>query len=87
MVEVARRMFTTCEEELDSMKVFKYIDLLLPWDDNDTQARRSKLRKVCREWIRLSWVLRADNASSKVCGMFYKATVQAVLLFRTKTSN
>jgi len=26
-------------------------------------------------------VLRAENASPRVCGMFYKATVQAVLLF------
>ena len=30
-------------------------------------------------------VLRAENASSRVCGMFYKATVQAVLLFGSET--
>ena len=30
-------------------------------------------------------VLRSENASAQVCGMFYKATVQTVLLFRSKT--
>jgi hypothetical protein len=30
-------------------------------------------------------VLRAENASPKVCGIFYKATVQAVLLFGNET--
>jgi hypothetical protein len=29
-------------------------------------------------------VLRAENASPKVCGVFYKAVVQAVLLFESE---
>ena len=32
-------------------------------------------------------MLRAENASPRVCGMFYKATVQAVLLFGSETWN
>ncbi len=30
-------------------------------------------------------MLRAENTSPKVCGVFYKATVQAVLLFGSET--
>ena len=30
-------------------------------------------------------MLRAENASARICGMFYKATVQAVLLFGRET--
>jgi hypothetical protein len=33
----------------------------------------------------VSHFLRAENASPKVCGVFYKATVQAVLLFGSET--
>ena len=33
----------------------------------------------------MSRVLRTENASARVCGMFYKATVQSVLLFGSKT--
>ena len=32
-------------------------------------------------------MLHAENASSRVCGMFYKATVQAVLLLGSETWN
>ena len=32
-------------------------------------------------------MLRAENASPRVCGMFYKAIVQAILLFRSETWN
>ncbi len=30
-------------------------------------------------------MLRSENATPKTCGMFYKATVQAVLLYRSET--
>ena len=43
------------------------------------------LAKACRVWARISRVLRAENASARVCGMFYKATVQSVLHFGGKT--
>ena len=45
---------------------------------------RGNLKKARRVWARISRVLRAENASPRVCGMFYKATVQSVLLFGSK---
>ena len=72
-------------KELERVEVFKHLGRLISFDDDDTQAVRVNLKKACRVWARISRVLRADNASACVCGMFYKATVQAVLLFGSKT--
>ena len=59
----------------------------MSYNDDDTQAVRSNLRKARKVWGRISRVLRAENASARVCGKFYKATVQAVLLFGSETWN
>jgi hypothetical protein len=74
-------------EELQRVEVFEYQGRLLLHDDNDTQAMRANLAKARRCWARVSQVLRSENASSKVCGVFYKATIQAVLLFGSETWN
>jgi hypothetical protein len=36
-------------------------------------------------WAWIFHVLRAENATPKTCGMFYKATMQAVLLYGSET--
>jgi hypothetical protein len=46
---------------------------------------QSNLKKARGCWARVSRVLRAENATPKTCGMFYKATVQAVLLYGSET--
>ena len=73
--------FCAYGEELERVEVFKYLERLVAFDDDDTQAVRGNLAKVHQVWARISCVLRAENASARVCGMFYKATVQVVLLF------
>ena len=72
-------------EELERVEVFKYLGRLIAFDDDDTQAVRGNLVKAHRVWARISRVLRAENASARVCGVFYKDTVQSVLLFGSKT--
>ncbi len=69
------------------MEVFKYLGRLLAYDNNDTQAVRNNLKKARGVWARLSRMIRAENASPRVCGIFYKATVQLILLFGSKTWN
>ena len=80
-----RKTFTAYGEDLERVEVFKYLGRLLAYDDNDSQAMRSNLKKARKSWAQVSRVLRAENASPKVCGVFYKATVQAVLLFGSET--
>ncbi len=38
-------------------------------------------------WLRLSRTIRAENASPRACSIFYKATVQSILLFGSETWN
>ncbi len=66
-------------------QVFKYLGRLIAYDDADTQAMRLNLRKARGCWARVSRVLRAENAAAGTCGMFYKATMQAILLFGSET--
>ncbi len=75
-----KHMFSANGEELERVEVFKYLGWLISHDDADNQAMRSNLRRACGCWAWVSRVLRAENVTPKMCGMFYKATVQAVLL-------
>ncbi len=79
--------FTAYGEELERVEVFKYLGRLLAYDNNDTQAVRNNLKKAQSVWVRLSRTIRAENAPPRVCGVFYKATVQSILLFGSKTWN
>jgi hypothetical protein len=82
-----RQMFTAYGKELERVEVFKYLGRLLAYDNNDTQAVKNNLKKVRIVWARLSHTIRAENASPHVCGVFYKATVQSILLFGSGTWN
>mmetsp|Transcript_19264 Transcript_19264/g.29224 ORF Transcript_19264/g.29224 Transcript_19264/m.29224 type:complete len:207 (+) Transcript_19264:94-714(+) len=79
--------FTAYREELERVEKFKYLGHLLAQDDPDVQAIRANLRKAHKCWARVSRVLRANNAEPCVCGLFCKATVQVVLLFRLQIWN
>ena len=76
--------FTAYSESLEQVDVLKYLGRLLAMDDNDMQAVRHNLRKA-RVWKRISVLLRRENLPPRVCGMFYKAVVQSVLLYGSET--
>ncbi|KAL7523823.1 hypothetical protein ACHAXR_000346, partial [Thalassiosira sp. AJA248-18] len=78
-------VFTAYDEELERVEVFKYLGRLLAFDDNDMRAVRNNLKKARKSWRMLSRLLRAESIGPRVCGMFYKAVVQAVLLFGSET--
>ena len=67
------------------MEIFKYLGRLLAYDNNYTQAVRGNLKNTRSIWARLSHTIKAENAPPRVCGVFYKATVQSILLFGSKT--
>jgi hypothetical protein len=80
-------MFTAYGERLERVEVFKCLGRLLAYNNNDARAVRGNLKKVRAIWLRLSRTIRAENASPRVCGIFYKATVQSILLFGSETWN
>ncbi len=70
---------------MERVEVFKYLCRLLAYNDDDTWAVRGNIKKAQGIWVRLSCTIRAENATPCVCGMFYKVTVQSILLFGSKT--
>jgi hypothetical protein len=60
---------------------------MMAQDNNDAQAVRHQLRKARGTWARIGQVLRSKNATPWVAAKFYKAVVQAVLLYGNKTWN
>jgi hypothetical protein len=79
--------FTAYGKELKRVEVYKYLGRLLAYNNNDTQAVRNNLKKAQGIWARLSRMIRAENASPRVCGVFYKATIQMILLFGSEIWN
>jgi hypothetical protein len=82
-----QQTFKAYGADLERVEVFKYLGRLLAYDNNDVQAVRENLKKVHGVWARLSRTIRAENASPHACGIFYKATVQSILLFGSETWN
>ncbi len=70
---------------LKKVKVFKYLSRMMAQDNNDVQAVRHQLRKAWGTWARVGQVLRSENVTPWVAAKFYKAMVQAVLLYGSKT--
>jgi hypothetical protein len=79
--------FTVYGGELERVEVLKNLGRLLAYSNNDNRAVRGNLKKARGLWARLSCMIRADNAPPCVWGVFYKATVQLLLLFGSKTWN
>ncbi len=67
--------------------MFRYLGQILAQDNNNVRAVRSQIKKARGIWARVGQVLQADNTPPKVSAKFYKAVVQSVLLYGSKTWN
>ena len=72
-------------QELKKVKQFKYLGRLLDEGDNDDYAALRQLGRAREKWGRISQMLRGQAASPRARGYFYKAIVQAVLLYGSET--
>ncbi len=79
------QQFLVHGDVLEQVEVFKYLGRLLAQDDNDIQAIRAQMQKARATWARVGQVLRSKNASPCIPAKFYKAVVQAVLLYGSET--
>jgi hypothetical protein len=82
-----RREFNVDGTVLERVEVFKYLGRLLAQDNDDAQAIRQQLGKARGVWARVGQVLHGENATPWVAAKFYKAVVQAILLYGSKTWN
>ena len=76
-----RQQFSVHGEALEHVDLFKYLGRLLVQDDDGIQAIRVQLRKARGTLARVGQVLQAENVPPWVAAKFYKAVVQAVLLY------
>ena len=51
--------------------------------DDDWSAVLGNLRKVRKSWERLASIMRWEGANPRLSGMFFKAVLQAVMIFRS----
>ncbi len=82
-----QREFNVDRTVLEWVEVFKYLGRLLAQDDDDAQAIWQQLQKARGVWAQVGKVLRGENATPWVAAKFYKAVVQAILLYVSETWN
>jgi len=70
---------------MDTVPAFRYLGRWMTADDSNAMAVSQNILKAQMRWGQLCQVLTQCGASRRVMGMFYKATVQAVLLFGAET--
>ena len=64
---------------------FKYLGRMLDANDDDSVAAERQLAKARARWGRVGKVLSSVRANAKTMGFFYKAIVQAVLLYGSES--
>ena len=66
---------------LETVQIYKYLGRLLACNDDDWPAIHMNLKKARSRWASLSRVLVREGSTPRISGLFYKAVVQAVLLY------
>jgi hypothetical protein len=80
-----QKQFTMNGVVLEKVEVFQYLSHQLLQDDDDIQAVQSQLCKARGMWVQVGQVPHKENAPLQVSVKFYKAIVQSVLLYGSKT--
>ena len=70
---------------IDNVTHFKYLGRWLTQSDDNLMAIRENIKKARARWARVAGVLSREGADKHTMGYFYKAVVQAVLLFGSET--
>ena len=79
------RAFEAYGKPLENVLAFNYLGRVMTAGDNNWPAVAGNLSKARKSWGRLSRILCREGADARVSGNFFKAVVQAVLLFRVET--
>ena len=82
-----RQLFYVEGEVLEKVESFRYLRRIPIQDDEDVRAVQNKIKKAWGIWVQVGQVLQTDNTPPNVSTKFYKAVVQSVLLYGSKTWN
>ena len=77
--------FTVGGKEIETVKQFKYLGRVLSEDDDDWPAIQANIQKARKRWGQVAKILAKEGATSGTMAYFYKAVVQAVLLYGSES--
>mmetsp|Transcript_5724 Transcript_5724/g.8521 ORF Transcript_5724/g.8521 Transcript_5724/m.8521 type:complete len:1130 (+) Transcript_5724:164-3553(+) len=80
-----RARFYVGQAELERVEQFKYLGRILDETDDDDFAALRQLERARNTWRRFGGILRSEGACPRVKGFFYKAIMQAVLLYGSES--
>ena len=72
-------------QKIDKVTEFKYLGRILHEKDDDQYAAIRQLNRAKQKWARISKILTTQGVEPRVKGYFYKAIVQAVLLYGSES--
>jgi hypothetical protein len=78
-------VFRCGDSEINRVTEFKYLGRMLEEHDNDECAVNRQIDRAKKTWGRVGKVLSARGVHCRTMGYFYKAIVQAVLLYGSET--
>ena len=79
------RAFEAYEKPMETVSTFKYLGQLMTTGDDNWPSVAGNLVKARKSWGRQSRILSREWADKRVLGNFFKAVVQAVLMFGAET--
>ncbi len=85
MAQTATPVLTAGATDLAQVDSFKYLGRWMLSDDTNTVAVAQNIAKARAHWGHLCHLLMRQGASRTAMGLFYKATVQAILLHDAET--
>ena len=85
MWDSVERAFLAYRRPIDTVTSLKYLEQVLTEADKEFQSVLGNLRKAWKICACLARIMGCEGASPKFSGMFFKAVVQAVLLFGLET--
>ena len=77
--------FSYGNHQLEEAQVFRYLGKPTPPYCTDITAVHYNVRKARKKWAMLRRILAAQHLPPKIAAIFYKAVVQAVLLYGSET--
>jgi hypothetical protein len=82
---VGNATFTVNGTTINKVAQFKYLGRLLDETDNDDHAANRQLQRAREKWNCIGKVLSSQGVDARTMGYFYKAIVQAVLLYGSES--
>ena len=85
MRDSTERAFKAYGKPLETVATFQYMGRVMTAGGDYWPAVAGNLVKSRKSWVRLSRILSREGSGRRVSGNFFKAVVQAVLLFGAET--